>query len=323
MSDTATATATGAPPMGLTVLSSEGDIHLRRRWRRPKHFFFLLWVIPLIGWLIKVWLDDGFSVPLLIGSLITASIAVRLVGVFVNHSDIRFDGQRLKITHGPLPSLGMPRDDVDMSKFTALRMGRHGRLHAVEGVDEAGEKTPVVRPLATLAQAAFVRDVLASALGVEARGTELEHAADDGLGASAVLAALVPLAVVGGVLLFGAAITSSAEGSLQITTDEVSTTFVPDGCRAGSVRGFNGAELTSSEAPGVVVRVIRDPLRGSLIAVERAGGAPDVFDGERCTRLDIHVQQSDTNINDVWAMEGSADVACEGLQGRVSFSTCH
>ena len=89
------------------------------------------------------------------------------------------------------------------------------------------------------------------------------------------------------------------------------------------MRGFNGVELRSSEATDVVVRVIRDPTRGALIAIERNGGQPEVFDGDRCSTLEVNVQRSDVNINDVWAMEGTANVVCEGIEGRVTFSTCH
>lgn len=86
---------------------------------------------------------------------------------------------------------------------------------------------------------------------------------------------------------------------------------------------FFGVELTAKEAHGTVVRVLRDPVRGTLIVVERGGGKPIVLSPEECTTLQVQVTKTNTSINDVWVVEGSARVDCPELNGSVTFDGCH
>ena len=182
-------------PNGLVVVEGEG-LRIRRRWLRPKHFIFLAWLLPIGVWLLMKLRDEGASVPLVLGSLIVVSMLARLAAMFFNRTEIHLADARLELRHGPLPAVGVAPVELDLSAVTSFGLGRHGAMHSVTFKVGDGPEEPAVLPLATMAQAAFVRDALASALGVEAEGRSLELSHNEKFGAGALLVSLLPLAVV-------------------------------------------------------------------------------------------------------------------------------
>lgn len=96
-----------------------------------------------------------------------------------------------------------------------------------------------------------------------------------------------------------------------------------DHCASGQLAGLFGVALTSEASPGLVVRAMRDPTRGTLIAVERGGHKPVVITPESCTSSQVNVSRTSTVVNDVWAVKGSASADCPGLNAAVTFDGCH
>lgn len=81
--------------------------------------------------------------------------------------------------------------------------------------------------------------------------------------------------------------------------------------------------LTASAQPERVIRLVRDPVRGTLVVVALPGQPNHIVANDSCTRFEVNVERTDTNINDIWAMDGSATIECSGLSGSVVFEGCH
>ncbi len=133
----------------------------------------------------------------------------------------------------------------------------------------------------------------------------------------------VALFVVGVILVAFLISSSDVEGELVLSTKGgAETTFIPDDCRSGAPRGFAGVEL-SGDVPGVVVRLLDDPMQGPRVAVEREHGGLVTYDRDACQTLDVEVEEGNTTTNDVRSLRGSARVQCEGVRGKVVFFGCH
>ena len=81
--------------------------------------------------------------------------------------------------------------------------------------------------------------------------------------------------------------------------------------------------LSSSTAPGRVVRMIQDPVRGTLVVVATPGQKNRVFEADECSVYVVNIERSNTQVNEVWAMQGTTTLECPGLRGSVEFSGCH
>ena len=87
--------------------------------------------------------------------------------------------------------------------------------------------------------------------------------------------------------------------------------------------GFGGVILKSSKAPGRLLRVVRDPVRGNLVVVASPGAPNHVISTETCPALVVNVRRGNTSINDVWTQDGNVSLQCPELTGAVTFEGCH
>jgi hypothetical protein len=144
-----------------------------------------------------------------------------------------------------------------------------------------------------------------------------------GARSGAILALVLPVFIVGVVALFIFAASSEVSGKLQAGGALGAWTFEPDDCNSGQLEGFGGVVLKSSKDASRVVRVIKDPVRGSLVVVASSGKPNHVISPETCPRLVVNVRRGNTNINDVWTQDGNVSLECTELTGAVEFAGCH
>jgi len=273
-------------------------------------------------------LEQGASTtPMLwLATLIVSSADVRLLTVLPNRTVVDIGPSSVRVTHGPFPHLGIRGASVGRQETRDFEVRVRGPHHEVVSVDADGSRASLVRPLVSAEQAEYVRDALRRAWGVPqgaVPSAPAEEAATKTGGKTAMPAWLPLLLIVGGVGVFFFTSRSEVDGSVRLGDGPMATAIAPDDCRSGVPRGFFGVELTSEGAPGTVVRVVRDPTRGALVAVERNGGVPEVFGPDACSTLDLRVEQTSTSINDVWVLRGSARAVCAGLEAHVTFDGCH
>jgi len=193
----------------------------------------------------------------------------------------------------------------------------------------------LVRPLVTEDQALFVEQQIerrldladlevAGELGSELPLPAPVEAAVKPRAGGAIAA--IPIAAVIGVTMFTLFFTfaTEVEGTLQLsgprTGDHV---FTPTSCRSGQLSGFFGVELRAKDTPDVTIRLVRDPVQGDMIAIERGGQAPFVVKPSGCEAMKLDVVRTSTTINDVRNLEGSAIVLCPELRGDLKFAGCH
>ena len=78
---------------------------------------------------------------------------------------------------------------------------------------------------------------------------------------------------------------TEVSGRLQAAGALGNFPFEPDDCDSGQLEGFGGVTLKSSKAPGRLVRVVRDPVRGNLVVVASPGAPNHVISIETCPGL--------------------------------------
>lgn len=318
-------------PAGIALSEDSAGITIRRWWRRRKHLGILAVLVVLAAFVAHRWMNAGYSVPLLLGTIVLAAWYVRLLPMLVNVTTVRVTTDRIEVRHGPLPTLLFRNQSIATSELRQLFAARWAAVYEVGAELKDGRRISLVRPLVSAEQALFVEQQLEHRLGIvdfEVTGAldsekrfPTDVPARGGVGALALL----PIVFVG-VALFAFYKISSNEvgGSFTASGPRLGTfTFAPDDCTSGQKRGFFGVELSSSDSPDTLVRAVRDPVRGTLIAIERAGSKPIVLTPEECRSLHVRVDQTSTNINDVWVVEGSATVDCTELRGELTFEGCH
>jgi hypothetical protein len=64
-------------------------------------------------------------------------------------------------------------------------------------------------------------------------------------------------------------------------------------------------------------------VRGSLLVIASAGQPNRVIAQDSCSRFQVNVNRTNTNINDIWVVDGNLSVECEQLAGSVVFEGCH
>ena len=312
--------------------SNPGNLEIKRRWLRSKHFMFLLIVTAATAFVAHGWTQVAeASAFLIIATIVVVSWDLRLLQMFVNATTITVTGDRVRVRNGPMPSLLFKSHDVSASQLKQLYATKWGSVFEVGAELQDGSRMSLIRPLVTEEQALYVEQTLENQLGIvdfEVEG-ELEAAnlpggtpAPVSSGAGGAIA-VVPIIV--GIALFAAfsAFSSSLEGSLKMSGELGDTTFTPDGCESGQLNGFFGAQLTSEASSSTIVRAIKDPAKGTMIAVEQGGKKPVVFTPEQCKKLEVNVRRTNTSVNEVWVVEGHTSADCPGLQGTVKFDGCH
>lgn len=115
---------------------------------------------------------------------------------------------------------------------------------------------------------------------------------------------------------------SSIDGSFELGKELGGGSFTPDACTAGSIHGFGGVELTSSDRPGLRVRVIEDAVGTWRVAWLQKGGAAQIFDESRCTSLTAVSEFTGTVVNEVRTMQGHVRLDCDQLSGEITFDGC-
>jgi hypothetical protein len=304
-------------PFGMSMTTLADRLIIRRRWLRQKHWFLLFIIGGAGAYVAYLWTSLEPSVWLVLGTLFVLSWNYNLAAMFVN---------------SPLPSPFARNAAATKAQIEQLYSAKHGAAFAVQAKLKAGEPLRLVAPLVTAEQAMFVEQTLERVLGLVDFAVEGELGSEaisvDGkqpvaARAGAGLALLIPVFVASMVGLFMFVASSEVSGKLQASDALGTWTFEPDDCNSGQLEGFGGVILKSSKDSGRVVRVIKDPVRGSLVVVAAAGKPNHVISPETCPRLVVNVRRGNTNINDVWTQDGNVSLECKELSGSISFAGCH
>jgi hypothetical protein len=222
---------------------------------------------------------------------------------------------------------------LERQQLKQLFATKYGSAFAVMAQLADGSKAQLVAPLVSKEQALFVEQQLEGSLGLvdfavagelgSAEPMSLAGPPVSGAKPGAALALLVPLLIGASLLVFSLATSTEVTGVLEASGKLGTWVFTPDDCVSGQREGFGGVVLTSKAAPERVVRVVKDPVKGALLVIAERTGANHVFEPSACESLDLVAQRTDTNINDIWAVDGRARVECLGLSGTVTFEGCH
>jgi hypothetical protein len=139
--------------------------------------------------------------------------------------------------------------------------------------------------------------------------------------------ALAPLAFV--VALVATGCTSKVSGSVSSKGGDLGTfTVSPTKCESGQHWQFFGAAFFVKGDDGSKVEVVQDPVRGWFVKVGKPGTKKmEAFGDEACKVLDVDVHNTNTTVNDIRVVEGSAKFECtdskEGVvRGELTFSGC-
>ena len=127
---------------------------------------------------------------------------------------------------------------------------------------------------------------------------------------------------------------SRVTGSLKAHGSLGDFSFQPNNCSSGTPAGFFGAQLmrrdqrwrwyiSGSEYKHPIVRLILDPARGRLVSVQLPGSKTAVaIDRAHCRRFQVDVHYT-TGKQKGRLVDGSLDLDCDTLAGRVQFSDCY
>lgn len=100
-------------------------------------------------------------------------------------------------------------------------------------------------------------------------------------------------------------------------------------CRSGQTKGFFGVDLWESQDDPRDVRLIRDPVAGTVVNVNEPAPSTKAvqFREGSCKVLDAVVEQRNSSVNDVVNVRGHLVMDCtEGgdhVEGRATFENCH
>lgn len=307
------------------------EVTIRRRWLRGKHWVFLFICMAMSVVLVTLWSNHEPSVWLVLGTLFVLSWDYNVTTMFVNMTTITADAREVRITHGPLPSLFGRNQRVERERIQQLSATKFGAQFAVKVHLVDGTSSFLVAPLVAAEQALFVEQQLEKTLGLVDFAVEGEIGAPlaiageavPGAKSGAAVALLVPIFVIATIGLFFMMASTELAGALKANGPIGSWTFTPDDCSSGQRVGFGGVVLQSEADSSRVVRVVSDPVKGTLVVVAPRAGKNVVFDAEQCPVFDVRVDRSNTQINDIWAMQGTVTLDCPGLTGSVSFAGCH
>ncbi len=132
-----------------------------------------------------------------------------------------------------------------------------------------------------------------------------------GLGASGLIAAVVVV-----VMLVGGKGCSWSEGTLTTTGPPLGDlSITPVKCKSGQREGFHGVMLLDDQGK-VVIRVVMDPVRGTLVGVQKKDSCRGsqceyvMFDRRECPRFDVAVENTNTTVNDIRVVEGHLKLDC-------------
>jgi hypothetical protein len=324
-----------ALPPGMEMSRGPNGLVITRRWLRGKHFVMLAVLMPLTAALAWVWQSSGFQTWMGFAAFFLTSWDFMLVSMFVNSTTITVGEREIDVRHGPMPSLFYRPQRVAVADVEQLFAAPFGALFEVGVVLRDKTRIPLVRPVVSEEQALFVEQQIERRLGltdVEVAGElgsvlalpdPIEAAVKPATGGALVLLPVLAIPAILMFVFFGV-LGTELEGTLQLSGARLGdASFAPSSCRSGQLSGFSGVELGAEGNPGLTVRLIKDPVQGDLVAIQRSGQAPVVVKASDCESMRLEVVRTSTNINDVWNVEGSASFACAELRGELKFAGCH
>jgi hypothetical protein len=322
-------------PPGMAMTQGPAGLVLTRRWLRGKHFVMLAVLMPLTAALAWAWQTQGFKGWMGVAAFFLVSWDFMLVSMFVNSTTITIGEHAIDVRHGPLPSLFFKAQRVPVANVEQIFAAPFGGLFEVGVVLRDKTRIPLVRPVVSEEQALFVEQQIERRLGlvdVEVAGelgsalplpAPVEAAVKPGAGGALAIIPALGTVVIVVVLVFGA-LATELEGTLRFSGARVGdVTFTPTSCDSGQLAGFSGVELGADGSPGLVVRLVEDPVQGDLVAIQRDGQTPVVLKTADCKEMRIDVTRTNTKVNGVWSLEGSASFTCAELFGQLRFSGCH
>lgn len=326
-------------PAGMRLTTDARGLVVRRPWLRSKHWFLLCILTAAGAYVAYLWTELEPSAWLVIGTLLVSTWLYNLAAMFLNTTVVTADPHGVRVSHGPLPSLFARAAAAQKSEIAQLYSAKQGGLFAVLAKLRSGRTVRLVAPLIAAEQALFIEQQLERVLGLVDVAVEGELGADGSAPAGAALqlggeqrgsarsglfaVLAVPVLIGGTLVLFGLMTSTDVSGKLQAKGELGTWAFEPDHCVSGQREGFGGVVLQSSSAAGRVVRVVQDPVRGSLVVVPVSGKPNHVLSAAGCARFSANVRRTSTNINDIWAVDGSLSLDCPELSGTVTFEGCH
>jgi hypothetical protein len=321
-------------PVGMSLTSTSAEVVIRRRWLRAKHWLLLALFAAAAAYVAYLWGTIGASPWLVIGTLFVASFNYNLAAAFINTTVVTAGADGVNVRHGPLPTLLARNAAVEKSNIDQLYSSTHGALFAVLAKLKSGETLRLVVPLVSAEQALFVEQQLEQKLGLVdfAVEGELKDAGfavnaqgkrPAGASSGVALVFVIPAFIASVLALFFWVAKTEVSGRLRANGALGSWVFDADDCISGQREGFGGVVLTASAQPNRLIRVVRDPVRGNLVVVASQGQPNHVVADKSCTRFDVRAERTNTNINDIWVVDGSLNIECSELSGSVTFEGCH
>lgn len=310
-----------------------GGIEIRRPWLRSKHWAFL--VVCVIGSAVvgKLWLDQGPSAGLIVASVFALNWDLMVLTMFLNLTTVRADAAGVQVRHTPLPSLFARNVSISRAQLKQLFTIKYGSGFAVKAELNDGRSVNLVTPLVAADQALFIEQQLERVLGLVDFEVEGELGSQPGeltvqgeplkgARSGAAVALTVPALVIGVLVLFFVMASTSVEGTLHASGTLGNWELTPDDCVSGQREGFGGVMLTTSGS-GRALRVVNDPVKGMLLVLVQPGRDNQVLGKASCSSFDVQTERTNTNINDIWAVDGHANIDCPELRGKVTFEGCH
>lgn len=103
------------------------------------------------------------------------------------------------------------------------------------------------------------------------------------------------------------------DGQLSVRSDaDGEWSVAPDDCASGERQGFFGVDLVEDDDGGRAVRIVLDPIDGYHLLMNVPGKdyALVLSEADPCARFDLHVERTNTRINNIWEVRGHALVTC-------------
>lgn len=138
---------------------------------------------------------------------------------------------------------------------------------------------------------------------------------------------VVPLVFLGGYTLLVEGSKSEVSGTLRLGEE----TLQVDRCESGvlgkdasaSRARWRGVDLFAAADPARRVRLIDDAEKGELVTLRRGDAAPVTIDRNTCARFEIQLRETGAVVFDHHGMEGSVDLDCPAIVGKLAFASCY
>jgi hypothetical protein len=120
-------------------------------------------------------------------------------------------------------------------------------------------------------------------------------------------------------------------GRLSVRSDEYgSWNMSPTTCFSGEHQQFFGVDLSEDGDVGRGVRIVLDPVDGYSLLMnvpDRDIALVIREPADECEVFDLHVERTNVRVNEIWEVEGHADVRCRApgleIDADLDFLGCH